>query len=178
MTASRLRRHLLLSLRLPGNVERTLSDLQMQIFKATGACSSQALPAFIPLAYLDDRCDADIVSLLPQEEMAAVEVGELTPCQDTVVFTASLSDAWERWLSNLRRAPSPSGMPMPGCGVFLAATDAVTWTAAGQVSAAAMPHHLTVMKIELIDLTVADDDEWWQNVEWEALWSKRIKLRG
>jgi hypothetical protein len=89
-------------------------------------------------------------------------------------------------------------MPVPRVGVFLAARDGLDYAAAGEerpaaasaaavtgptetaatAPLAAIPHHLAVVKVELLDLTVTDAEQWWMSVDWESLWSKRIKLRG
>lgn len=178
MPASRPLHHLLLCLGLPGNVERKLADLRMQIFKETGACSSQALPPVIPLCYLRSSCEAEVVELLPQEQIPPIEIGKVAHKHGTVVISTHLAPAWKRWLANLECRDAPHEMPVPLAGIFLAATDARDSTDRTTVAPeAALPHHLAVAKVELIAVSVSDDP-WWMSVDWEVMWSKRIKLRG
>jgi hypothetical protein len=177
----------ILTLRLPGNVERVVNDLRSLIHHETAAASTQGIPSVIPLAYVSPNTRRELVATLPQTEIPPLQIGRMEIHNDTLVLCTVMDDHWNRWLENVATAPPPPGMPAPCSGVFLGGPDSLGQSAGARTRseweltatpANRMPKRLAVLNVELMKLTTGTTAEWWRNLDWKVLWSKRIKLRG
>lgn len=186
-------RHHILTLRLPGNVERVVNDLRSAFYSLTGAVSTQALPPVLPLAYVPRDTRAEAVGRLPQTEITPLHVGPVGTHGETLVLTVEMEDLWYEWLRGFVGKPGPRGMPAPFAGIFLGGPDLLGspnlvnhragssnrddwWSLVDQ--SISLPKRLSVLHVELMSLQTQAPDAWWDHLDWEILWSKRIKLRG
>ncbi len=181
------RSHHLLTLRLPGNVERVVNNLRSELYSLTAAVSTQALPPILPLAYVPPDTGSETINLLPQTGIAPLHIGPIGTCNETVVLEVEMDRLWNQWLRGFAASPAPHGMPAPLTGIFLGGTDLVDhWTNSpsrdGWLSlidrSGGLPKRLSVVHVELMSLQTRTSDMWWNHLDWEVLWSKRIKLRG
>lgn len=185
------RSHHILALRLPGNVERVVNDLRSELYNLTAATSTQALPPILPLAYVSPGTSEETVGLLPQTEIAPLQVGPIGPHDEThgktLVLRIEMEELWREWLRGFVAKPAPRGMPVPLAGVFLGGTDlADSWSSFSarderrrfEDLRSALPKRLTVLQVELLSIHTRASGRWWDDIDWEIPWSKRIKLRG
>ena len=186
-------RHHILTLRLPGNVEHVVNDLRSEFYSLTAAVSTQALPPVLPLAYVSQDTRSEAVSLLPQTEISPLHVGPLGTHDETLVLKVEMESLWNEWLRGLVATPAPRGMPAPLAGIFLGGPDLLgspnvadhwpsssdrdDWRSLADRSIG-LPKRLSVLHVELISLQTQTPGAWWDHLDWEILWSKRIKLRG
>jgi hypothetical protein len=154
------------------------NDLSMEIFVATGAVSTQALPPIIPLAYLDREPDPDTWQTIPQENAPPITPGELQTVEQTLVCGASLAPAIQAWANDQASAPSPPAMPVPLAGIFLGAADAAAGTPDGVSPPPRMPDRIRVVNLVFMEISTAAGTQWWTELDWTVRWSKRLKLRG
>jgi hypothetical protein len=179
--------HHILTLRLPGNVERIINDLRSEMYRRSGAASTQGIPSVIPLAYVSPNTRRDLVDNLPQTEIPPLWIGSIEAHGDTLVVAVEMDDPWSEWLNGIAAEPAPPGMPVPFSGVFLGGPDLLErssgapilsdWLSSA-VPAGRMPKRLAVLSVELIRLETGPATTWWTHLDWEVLWSKRIKLHG
>jgi len=183
--------HHILALRLPGNVERIVNDLRSEFYRLTPATSTQALPPILPLAYLAEDTGSDSVSPLPQTEIVPLQIGGIGRSGDagheTLVLEVAMADSWSEWLRGFATIPAPRGMPVPLAGLFLGGSDLVDYWSGSSQSAELefirslsdkLRMRLSVLHVELVSLQIPASGAWWDHLDWEILWSKRIKLRG
>lgn len=166
---------------MPGNVERLFGDLRAELFRVTGAISTQALPPLLPLAYIPAIPAPETFPPLPQEQTPPLKLGAREPAGDTLVSAVRFPEVWRSWLSSLPQSEAPDGLPVPLAGVFLGARDALAALDArlpDDAPVPGLPGQLTVMHLQVIRVLPEVGREWWLSVDWEAVWSKRIKLRG
>lgn len=181
------RSHHLLTLRLPGNVERVVNNLRSELYSLTAAVSTQALPPILPLAYVPPDTGSETISLLPQTGIPPLHIGPIGTCNETAVLEVEMDRLWNEWLRGFAAGPAPHGMPAPLAGIFLGGTDLVDyWTNSssrdGWLSlidrSSSLPKRLSVIHLEFMSLQIQASGTWWDHLDWEVLWSKRIKLRG
>jgi hypothetical protein len=174
------------ALRLPGNVERTVNRIRNELFRATGATSTQSIAPVIPLAYVDPGTQADLVDSLRQSDTPPFPVGEVRENAEALSIAVEWSGGWEEFLAELPSESVPSGMPAPRLGIFLGARDLVDgWndlpkTLRDEAISGIMqdlPVRLTVLHIELHSLMITARN-WWEDLDWKVIWSRRVKLRG
>lgn len=177
----------ILTLRLPGNVERIVNDLRSELYSLTAAISTQALPPILPLAYVGPDIGSEIVSLLPQTEIPPLHIGPIGTCNETLILKVEMNHLWNEWLRGFAAGPAPHGMPAPLAGIFLGGTDLVDyWSNSSSRDdwlslidrSGGLPKRLSVVHIELMSLQTRTSDTWWDHLDWELRWSERIKLRG
>ncbi len=181
------RSHHILTLRLPGNVERVVNDLRSELYSLTAAISTQALPPILPLAYVGPDTGSETISLLPQTDIPPLRIGPIGTCNETLVLKVEMDRLWNEWLRGFAAAPAPHGMPVPLAGIFLGGTDLVDyWSNSSSRDdwlsltdrSGGLPKRLSVVHVELMSLQTRTSDAWWDHLDWEFRWSKRIKLRG
>ena len=183
--------HHILTLRLPGNVERVVNDLRSEFYLLTPATSTQALPPILPLAYLTEDTGSDAVGLLPQTDMAPLQIGAIGRSgeagHETLVLEVAMGDSWSEWLRSFVTIPTPPGMPVPLAGLFLGGSDLADYWSSSSESAEVesirnlsdeSQMRLSVLHVELLSLQTRASGAWWDHLDWKILWSKRIKLRG
>ena len=125
-----------LVLRAPGNVERVLNLIRTELFRQTGAASSQCFPPFLPLAYVEPEVDIAITEILPQTSMAPLTVGPVMATKGTLHVDTEIESGWSEMLDGITTVLCPPGLPEPCSGFFLGAQDLVCgWTAAGEPGA-------------------------------------------
>jgi hypothetical protein len=164
----------------PGNIIKEAASIQAWCFADTGSLSSQALPPLLPLVWTREDTPESIVDSLPQTELEPLEPG--APRRETTgaLLPVSLTGGWTTWIGTLapwRVEPDvcfASLVPACGSGLFLCGDDGPADLSRVQWK----PCRIRVFLAALIEIAVNNLEEPWAWIDWHALWSRRIKLRG
>ena len=163
------RTHWILTLRLPGNVERVVNDLRSELYSLTLATSTHAIPPVLPIAYVPHGTQSETVGPLPQTEITPLHVGPIDTQDETLVLTVEMNDRWCEWLRGLDVQPAPRGMPVPLGGIFLGGSDlAGRWSSSSVRERGlsfldrltGLPKRLSVLHVELMSLRTSASSTW------------------
>lgn len=176
-------------LRAPGNVERELNQIRSQLFGATGAVSTHALPPIFPIAYPDNKIPQEVSDNIPQTDIPPASIGRIHADNRACSMEANIAlpesrptHTWTTYLG-IGHAQIPPEFPHPLSGFFLGAADLANAfnqdgrDLAAELDPGPLPKRIAVFAVELISVSWGAAP-WWTSVDWNVVWSRRIKLRG
>ena len=157
------------------------------LFQMTGAVSCQSIAPVIPLAYVPENTAEGLVDHIPQREIPPMGIGQIAWSAQAMSAAVDWAIAWRSVLVECSVLAAPPGLPPPLTGIFLGGPDAAeAWEElpvqdrehSRERWESTMPGQVAVLHVELLVLHFGNRNRWWDEVDWEVRWSRRIKLRG
>jgi len=181
-----MRSHHLLALRAPGNVERDLHEIQLNILAETGASSAQALPPMIPLEYPANLPEVSVCDLVAWRDLPPLELARPVAEPAGLRLSVAIPLPLTEWAGRVAGSRSRRGHPQIGPALYLGAGFYLSGPDGSSLPAEKLKTwceplrgvFLRSVSVELMHVRTAEPPEWWESVDWSVLWKRWIKLRG
>jgi hypothetical protein len=151
----------------PGNIRKSISNIQHSLFQERGFVSALSLPPMVPLMFTRDLPDEPARQRIEQRDI--IETSNIIWKENVCYLEISPPELWSR-IRKPYKVLETAGLFDLHHGLFLAHADTPSDIAINDRFAWAVTY-LECIKLELI----GDRPYWWQGLYWETVWKKRLR---